>query len=63
MQKKKISLGLKKLRRKTGGGPGAKSADATTKKLIDLFHDEPFFSGIQGGFDSGEPLCFGKLVK
>ena len=60
---KKISSGLKKSRRKTGGGPEAKPADATTEKLINLFHDEPSFSGIQGGFDSREPLCSGKLVK
>ena len=60
---KKISSGLKKSRKKTGGGPEAKPADATTEKLINLFHDEPSFSGIQGGFDSGEPLCSGKLVK
>ena len=59
---KKISSGLKKSRRKTGG-PEAKPADATTEKLINLFHDEPSFSGIQGGFDSGEPSCSGKLVK
>ena len=60
---KKISSGLKKSWRKTGGGPEAKPADATTEKLINLFHDEPSFSGIQGGFDSGEPSCSGKLVK
>ena len=48
---------------KTGGGHEAKPADATTEKLINLFHDEPSFSGIQEGFNSGKPLCSGKLVK
>ena len=60
---KKINSGLKKSLRKTGGGPEAKPADATTEKLINLFHDEPSFSGIQGGLDSGEPSCSSKLVK
>ena len=60
---KKINSGLKKSVRETGGGPEAKPADVTTEKLINLFRDEPSFSGIQGGLDSGEPSCSGKLVK
>ena len=45
---KKISSGLKKSRRKTGGGPEAKPADATTEKLINLFHDEIPSRGFKG---------------
>lgn len=45
---KKTISGLKKLRRKTGRGPVAKPADATTEKVINLFHDEPSSRGFKG---------------
>ncbi|KAK3746011.1 hypothetical protein QZH41_011285, partial [Actinostola sp. cb2023] len=40
-------------RKMTGGGGGPESPTGQTKKLIELFGDDPSFSGIAGGIDSG----------
>ena len=50
---KKTNSGIMRSRRKTGGGPAEKPPTATTAKIISLLGDEPSFSGIQGGFESG----------
>ena len=50
---KKTNSGLMLSQRKTGGGPAAKQPSSATTKIISLLGDEPSFSGIQGGFDSG----------
>lgn len=50
---KKTNSGLMQSQRKTGGGPAAKPPTSTTSKIISLLGDEPSFSGIHGGFESG----------
>ena len=57
---KKTNSGLVKSRSKTGGGPADKPLDATTVKIINLLRDEPSFSGISGGFETG--MIVGKLA-
>ena len=39
--------------RKTGGGPKPSSPKGATQKIIELFGDDPSFSGIIGGIESG----------
>ena len=41
-------------RRKTGGGRKPDSPKGETLKLIQLFGDDPSFSGISGGIESGK---------
>ena len=43
-----------KLQRKTGGGKPPPPPKATNQRIIELFGDEPGFSGIQGGIESGK---------
>lgn len=40
--------------RKTGGGEKPASPKSSSKKIIELFGDDPSFSGIQGGLESGK---------
>ena len=40
-------------REKTGGGKPPAPPKATSQRIIELFGDEPGFSGIQGGIESG----------
>ena len=42
-------------RKKTGGGRQPESPKGTTVKIIELFEEDPSFSGILGGIDSGKP--------
>ena len=45
-------------RNKTGGGRKPDSPKGMTVKIIQLFEDNPSFSGISGGIDSGKSqLC------
>lgn len=39
---------------KTGWGKAAPPPKETSLKIIELIGDEPGFSGIEGGIDSGE---------
>ena len=48
MSREKNSLG------KTGGGKPPEPPKAISKRIIDIFGDEPSFSGIQDGIESGE---------
>ncbi len=48
MSKEKNSLG------KTGGGKPPAPPKATSQRIIELFRDEPGFSGIRGGIESGK---------
>ena len=41
-------------RRKTGGGKPPDSPKGTSEKIIQLFEEDPAFSGIPGGVDSGK---------
>ena len=41
-------------RKKTGGGRKPNSPKGETLKIIDLFGDDPSFSGISGGIESGK---------
>ena len=50
---KKTNAGIMSSQRKTGGGPATKPPSLTTEKIINILGDEPSFSGIQGGFESG----------
>ena len=40
--------------RKTGGGEKPASPKSPSKNIIELFGDDPSFSGIQGGLESGK---------
>ena len=40
--------------RKTGGGEKPASPKTSSKKIIEIFGDDPSFSGIQGGLESGK---------
>jgi hypothetical protein len=42
--------------RKTGGGKAPIAAKETSRRIIELFADEPSFSGIPGGIESGRQL-------
>ena len=48
MSRERSSIG------KTGGGKSLPPLKATSQRIIELFGDEPGFSGIQGGIESGE---------
>lgn len=41
-------------RKKTGGGKRPASPKASSVRIIQLFGEDPSFSGIAGGIDSGE---------
>ena len=41
-------------RKKTGGGRKPNSPKGETLKIIDLFGEDPSFSGISGGIESGK---------
>lgn len=41
-------------RKKTGGGKQPDSPKETSKKKLQLFEEDPAFSGIPGGVDSGK---------
>ena len=45
----------KRERRKTGGGKEPAPATQRSEKIIQMFGDEPSFSGIPGGIESGTP--------
>ncbi len=59
---KKTNSGIMQSQRKTGGSPAAKPLATTTEKIISLLSDEPSFSGIQGGFESGVSCDSGKFM-
>ena len=42
---------------KTGGGKESNPPKPTSARIMELFGDEPGFSGIQGGVESGKCLC------
>ena len=42
------------LQKKTGGGKPPPQPKITSQRIINLFGDEPGFSGIEGGIESGE---------
>ena len=42
---------------KTGGGRPPAPPKATSLRILDLFGDEPGFSGIEGGIESGKCQC------
>ena len=44
--------------KKTGGGRQPEPPRGTTLKIIELFEEDPSFSGIFGGIDSGKPWYF-----
>ena len=45
----------KRERRNTGGGKEPAAASQRSEKIIQMFGDEPSFSGIPGGIESGTP--------
>lgn len=49
--------------KKTGGGKAQAALKPTSQRIIDLFGDEPGFSGIHGGIESGEymSMCHAQL--
>ena len=57
MTKEKNSLG------KTGGGRPPAAPKATSQRIIELFGDEPGFSGIDGGIESGKCLLLSCAAK
>ena len=59
---KKTNSGIMYSQRKTGGGPPVKPPSTTTEKIINFLGDEPSFSGIPGGLESGVSSCSGRLV-
>ena len=54
LSREKSSLG------KTGGGKAPAPVKPTSQRIISLFGDEPGFSGIQGGIESGKWLVMRK---
>ena len=53
VSKKEFNL-EKRLRKKTGGGKQPAPLSANAERIIHLFEDEPGFSSIPGGVESGE---------
>lgn len=49
---KKEHCQIKKSIKQTGGGHGPASPNAASKKIIDIFGEDPSFSGISGGLES-----------
>ena len=49
---KKEFSGFKKEQKKTGGGPAPSNPSEATLKIIELFSETPFFTGLQG-FETG----------
>ena len=47
----------KKAQRKTGGGPAPGEPSETSKMIVEVYDNAPGFSGITGGFESGEYCC------
>ena len=48
----------KKAQRKTGGGPAPGEPSDTSKMIVEVYDNTPGFSGITGGFESGEYRCY-----
>lgn len=48
----------KKAQRKTGGGPAPGEPSDTSKLIVEVYDNTPGFSGIIGGFESGEYHCY-----
>ena len=46
---------------RTGGGKPPPPPNATSQRILELFGDEPGFSGIEGGIESGQ--CEIHMVK
>ena len=44
----------KKSKERTGGGKPPPPPNATSQRILELFGDEPGFSGIEGGIESGQ---------
>ena len=51
---KKVHSKIATDRQKTGRGSKAVSPKGETKKIIDFFGEDPSFSGITGGIESGK---------
>ncbi|XP_041349160.1 myb/SANT-like DNA-binding domain-containing protein 4 [Gigantopelta aegis] len=49
---KKKNAEYKKSLTKTGGGPSSKELSPKTQKIVDLFSDDPSFSGLNGGMET-----------
>ena len=47
----------KKAQKKTGGGPAPGEPSETSKMIVEVYDNTPGFSGITGGFESGEYRC------
>lgn len=52
-QAKKDHSLISRSRKQTGGGKAPDSPDVKSKKLIEIFGDDPSFSGIAGGIETG----------
>ena len=55
---KKVHFKIATDRQKTGGGSKPVSPEGETKNIIDLFGEDPSFSGITGGIESGKFISF-----
>ena len=44
----------KKSKERTGGGKPLPPPNTTSQRILELFGDEPGFSGIEGGIESGQ---------
>ncbi|XP_029197846.1 nuclear apoptosis-inducing factor 1-like [Acropora millepora] len=47
----------KKAQRKTGGGPAPGEPSDTSKLIVEVYDNTPGFSGIIGGFESGDVIA------
>ena len=47
-----------KAQRKTGGGPAPVKPSDASKLIVEVYDNAPGFSGIIGGFESGEYQCY-----
>ena len=48
---------------KTGAGKPPGTPKATSQRIIELFGDEPSFSGIHGGIESGKCCAINMRIK
>ena len=55
---KKVHSKIATYRQKTGGGGKLVSPKGQTKKIIDLFVEDPSFSGITGGIESDKFILY-----
>ncbi|XP_048589691.1 myb/SANT-like DNA-binding domain-containing protein 4 isoform X2 [Nematostella vectensis] len=53
--KKEYSV-AKKGKRQTGGGPPPKEPSEISKQIVEVYDNTPGFSGIEGGFETGENI-------